>query len=149
MPMMFPADPRAVLVLAPQLAPTSDLLDALAPLGTGDVFCATAPDDGLDDPSLFAELEGYRELADEEPFAYYSATFSDTVATFVVEVERATSAAQTRYEVHVAEAGPGAERLRYRLAKAVVEVTGGFAADALGAPIELSAPTQDPFGALW
>ncbi|WP_034266932.1 hypothetical protein [Actinospica robiniae] len=135
---MFPSDPRAVTVLAPELVDAVALLDALAPLGTGDVFCAAAPDDGLDDA-----------YDDEEPFAYYSATFSDTVATFVVEVERSTSSAQARYEVHVADSGPGAERLRYRLAKAVVAATGGFAADAEGGPVVLAAPPEDPFGALW
>jgi hypothetical protein len=131
---MFPSDPNAVTVLAPELVDAAVLLDALAPLGTGDVFCAAAPDDGLDD---------------EEPFAYYSATFSDTVATFVVEVERSTASAQARYEVHVADSGPGADRLRYRLAKAVVAATGGFAADAEGGAVTLSAPPEDPFGALW
>ena len=146
---MFPDDPNAVTVLAPQLAEAAVLLDALVPLGTGDVFCSAAPDDGLDDPSTFAELSGDESWADEEPFAYYSATFSDTVATFVVEVERSTSSAQTRYAVHVADSGPGADRLRYRLAKAVVAATGGFAADAQGNPIELAAAPEDPFGALW
>lgn len=149
---VFPADAHAVTVLAPRLADTAALLDALAPLGTGDVFCAAAPDDGLDDPSSFSDFTafaGYPDLADEEPFAYYSATFSDTVATFVVEVERSTSSAQTRYQIHVADSGPGADRLRYRLAKTVVGVTGGFTADAQGAAVELTAPAQDPFGALW
>lgn len=131
---MFPSDPNAVTVLAPELVDAAVLLDALAPLGTGDVFCAAAPDDEFDD---------------EEPFAYYSATFSDTVATFVVEVERSTASAQARYEVHVADSGPGADRLRYRLAKAVVAATGGFAADAEGGAVTLSAPPEDPFGALW
>jgi hypothetical protein len=146
---MFPADPHAVTVLAPELADPGAVLDALAPLGTGDVFCAAAPDDGLDDPSALSGFPDYGSFADDEPFAYYSATFSDTVATFVVEVERPTSSARTRYEIRVAEAGPGADRLRYRLAKAVVAVTGGFAADAQGDPVELTAPPEDPFGALW
>jgi hypothetical protein len=138
-----------VTVLAPELVDAAVLLDALAPLGTGDVFCATAPDDGLDDASAFAGLAGYEAYDDEEPFAYYSATFSDTVATFVVEVERSTSSAQARYEVHVADSGPGADRLRYRLAKAVVAATGGFAADAQGGPVALATPPENPFGALW
>ena len=138
----FIADPQAVVVLAPALAPADALLDALAPLGTGDVFCATAPDDPAD-----AELDEY---LDDEEFPYYSATISDTVATFVVEVERADpSSAQTRYEVHVTDSGPGAERLRYRIAKAVISVTGGGLSDADGAPSQLSAPAHDPFGALW
>jgi len=145
---VFPSDPHAVTVLAPALVDAAVLLEALGPLGTGDVFCAAAPDDGLDDPA-FAELAGYEAFSDEEPFTYYSATFSDTVATFVVEVERSTSGAQTRYEVHVADSGPGADRLRYRLAKAVVAATGGFAADAQGGPVALTAPPEDPFGALW
>ncbi len=140
---MFPTDAHAVTVLAPRLADTAAVLDALAPLATGDVFCSAAPDDGFDDTA------DYRDLADEEPFAYYSATFSDTVATFVVEVERATSSAQTRYEVHIADSGPGAERLRYRVAKAVIAATGGFAADARGVAMELKAAPEDPFGALW
>lgn len=146
---MFPSDPHPVTVLAPELADAAVLLDALAPLGTGDVFCAAAPDDGLDDTAALAGLPGYESFEDDEPFAYYSATFSDTVATFVVEVERSTSSAQTRYEVHVADSGPGADRLRYRLAKAVMAATGGFAADERGEAVALTAPPEDPFGALW
>jgi hypothetical protein len=139
------SDPRAVTILAPELAPLTELLDALAPLGTGDVFCAAAPDDDPGD-------EEYADYLDEDEFPYYSATVSDTVATFLVEIERAdSSSAQTRYEVHVTDSGPGADRLRYRIARVVLELTGGSAVDADGAPIELSTPTptQDPFGALW
>ena len=137
----FVTDPQAVIVLAPELVEAAVLLDALAPLGTGDVFCAAPPDEDDDE---YAEY-----LADDE-FAYYSATVSDTVATFRVEVERADPAsAETRYEVHVTDVGPGADRLRYRIAKAVIEATGGSARDADGAPMELSVPRQDPFGALW
>jgi hypothetical protein len=137
----FVTDPQAVIVLAPALVEASVLLDELAPLGTGDVFCAAPPDEDDDE---YAEY-----LADDE-FAYYSATVSDTVATFRVEVERADPAsAETRYEVHVTDVGPGADRLRYRIAKAVIEATGGSAHDADGAPMELSVPRQDPFGALW
>lgn len=142
----FPTDPRAVTVLAPQLADALAVLDALAPLGTGDVFCAAAPDDGLDDPSVF---DGFADDLADEPYPYYSATYSDTVATFVVEVERSAAAAQTRYEVRVAESGPGADRLRYRVAKAVVAATGGVAVNAQGDPIELGAGPDDPFGSLW
>ena len=137
------SDPRAVTILAPELGPLPTLLDALAPLGTGDVFCATAPDDDPED-------DDYSDYLGEDEFAYYSATVSDTVATFLIEVERADPAsAQTRYEVHVTDSGPGAERLRYRIAKAVLEVTRGSAVDAEGATVELSAPADDPFGALW
>jgi hypothetical protein len=137
------SDPQAVTILAPELAPLTELLDALAPFGTGDVFCAAAPDD---DPAD----EGYADYLDEGEFPYYSATVSDTVATFLVEIERADpSSAQTRYEVHVTDSGPGADRLRYRIARAVLELTAGSAFDADGAPTELTAPTQDPFGALW
>ena len=137
------SDPGAVTILAPELAPLTGLLDALAPLGTGDVFCAAAPDDDPED-------DDYSDYLDEDEFPYYSATVSDTVATFLVEIERADpSSAQTRYEVHVTDSGPGADRLRYRIARAVVALTAGSALDADGAPIELSAPTQDPFGALW
>ena len=138
----FVTDPQAVTVLAPELVEASVLLDALAPLGTGDVFCAAPPDDEDDDE--------YAEYLEDDEFAYYSATVSDTVATFRVEVERADPAsAQTRYEVHVTDVGPGADRLRHRIAKAVIEATGGGAYDADGAPMDLSAPKQDPFGALW
>lgn len=136
------SDPHAVTVLAPELAPLDALLDALAPLGTGDVFCAAPPDD--------PEEDDYSDYLAEDEFAYYSATVSDTVATFLIEIERADpSSAQTRYEVHVTDAGPGADRLRYRIAKAVLKLTGGTAFDADGAPTELAAPSQDPFGALW
>lgn len=137
----YVSDPQAVIVLAPRLADTSALLDALAPLATGDVFCAAPPDEEDDE---YAEY-----LADDE-YAYYSATISDTVATFLVEIERSDPAsAQTRYEVHVTDSGPGADRLRYRIAKTVIEVTGGVVHDADGAPGELAAPKQDPFSALW
>ena len=137
------SDPRAVTILAPELAPVTELLDALAPLGTGDVFCAAAPDDDPED-------DDYADYLDEDEFAYYSATVSDTVATFLVEIERADpSSAQTRYEVHVTDSGPGADRLRYRIARVVLGLTAGRAVDADGAPIELSAPAEDPFGALW
>jgi len=137
----FVTDPQAVVVLAPELADTSVLLDALAPLATGDVFCAAPPDEDDDE---------YAEYLDDDEYAYYSATVSDTVATFVVEIERADPAsAQTRYEVHVTDSGPGADRLRYRIAKAVISSTGGTACDADGNPIELTGPKQDPFSALW
>ena len=139
------SDPHAVTILAPELAPTAALLDALAPFGTGDVFCASAPEDDPED-------DDYSDYLDEDDFPYYSATVSDTVATFLIEIERADPAsAQTRYEVHATDSGPGADRLRYRIAKAVLDVTRGSAYDADGAPYELSAPTQDqdPFGALW
>ncbi|HWG23786.1 hypothetical protein [Actinospica sp.] len=136
------SDPRAVTILAPELAPLDALLDALAPLGTGDVFCAAPPED--------PEEDDYSDYLDEGELPYYSATVSDTVATFLIDVERADpSSAQTRYEVHVAESGPGADRLRYRIAKAVLGLTGGSVFDADGAPIELSALASDPFGALW
>ena len=137
------SDPQAVTILAPELASLPKLLDALAPLGTGDVFCATAPDDDPDD-------DDYSDYLDEGELPYYSATVSDTVATFLVEVERADpSSAETRYEVHVTDSGPGADRLRFRLAKAVLEATRGRAVGADGAVVELSAPADDPFGALW
>ena len=51
--------------------------------------------------------------------------------------------------MHVTDSCPGAERLRYRIAKAVISATGGSLHDADGAPSELSAPAHDPFGALW
>jgi len=137
------SDPHAVTILAPELAPLPALLDSLAPFGTGDVFCASAPDDDPEDDS-------YSDYLGDDEFAYYSATVSDTVATFLVEVERADPfSAQTRYEVHVTESGPGADRLRYRIAKAVLSVTQGSVVDASGAAVSLSAPAQDPFGALW
>jgi hypothetical protein len=137
------SDPHAVTILAPEIAPLPALLDALAPFGTGDVFCASAPEDDLGD-------DDYSDFLGEDEFPYYSATVSDTVATFLIEVERADpSSAQTRYEVHVTDSGPGADRLRYRIAKAVLELSRGSAYDADGAPFELSAPEQDPFGALW
>ncbi|HEX4787423.1 MAG TPA: hypothetical protein VH372_03100 [Actinospica sp.] len=138
----FIVDPQAVVVLAPELGELSALLDALAPLATGDVFCAAPPDDEDDDE--------YAQYLAEDEFPYFSATVSDTVATFIVEIERGDPAsAQTRYEVHVTESGPGASRLRFRIAKAVIGATGGRAYDAGGAPTELTAPEQDPFGSLW
>lgn len=136
------SDPRAVTIVAPELAPLEGLLDALAPLGTGDVFCAAPPED--------PEEDDYSDYLDEDSFSYYTATVSDTVATFLIEIERADpSSAETRYEVHVTDSGPGADRLRYRVAKVVLELTGGTAFDADGTPSEVAAPSQDPFGALW
>jgi hypothetical protein len=138
----FISDPQAVAVFAPELGELSSLLDALAPHATGDVFCAAPPPDEEDE-------EYARLLADDE-FPYYSATVSDTVATFLVEIERGDPAsAQTRYEVHVTDSGPGADRLRYRIAKAVIAATGGTVYDAEGRPVELTAPEQDPFSSLW
>jgi hypothetical protein len=135
------ADPHAVVVLAPELGELAALLDALAPFATGDVFCAAPPDE---------EDDEYTQLLAEDEFSYYSATVSDTVATFVVEIERDDpDSAQTKYEVHVTDVGPGADRLRYRIAKAVIAVTGGSTHDADGAPVELAAPAEDPFGSLW
>ena len=136
------SDPRAVTIVAPELGALPALLDALAPFGTGDVFCASAPDD--------ADEDDYSDYLDEDEFPYFSATVSDTVATFLVEIERADPAsAQTRYEVHVTDSGPGADRLRFRIAKAVLELTGGDVFDASGVPTVLSAPAENPFGALW
>ena len=136
------SDPHAVTILAPALAPLEGLLDGLAPLGTGDVFCAAPPDD--------PEEDDYSDYLDADELPYYTATVSDTVATFLIEIERADPrSAQTRYEVHVTEAGPGSDRLRYRIAKLVLELTGGTAVDASGAPYEYAAPSSDPFGALW
>ena len=137
------SDPHAITILAGRLGPLPALLDALAPFGTGDVFCASAPDDDPED-------DDYADYLPEDAFPYFSATVSDTVATFLVEIERADPAsAQTRYEVHVTDSGPGADRLHYRIAKAVLDLTQGTAYDADGAPFELSTLTQDPFGALW
>ena len=68
------SDPRAVTILAPELAPLPGLLDALAPLGTGDVFCAAPPEDPDEDD--------YSDYLGEDEFAYYSASVSDTVAGF-------------------------------------------------------------------
>lgn len=119
------------------------LLRVLAPLGTGDVFCSTDPEAGDDK---------------------YCATISDTVATFMIDIvqdplsgrmpsavadEGWTVEEVTEYEIVVPDGGPGALRLKYRLAKAVVEQTGGILVDAAGDRIALESLADTPFGSLW
>ena len=119
------------------------LLQAIGPLGTGDTFCSTDPE------------------ADED---WYCATVSDTVATFVIDVAQnpmagsvpAAAAGQgwtaeqlTGYEIVVPDGGPGSLRLRFRLAKAVLALTGGVLVDSAGQRIEVESLADSPFGSLW
>jgi hypothetical protein len=140
-------------VYARRLADADALLAAVSALGTGDTFCAAVP---TADESSGAD-DG------EEPLPY-SATISDTVATFVVEVaqdplfgELPAALADsgwspgelTAYEIAVASLGPGSDRLRYRLAKAVLSVTDGVLVGADGARIEVDSLADPTWGSLW
>lgn len=145
----------AVTVYAERLADPEKVLAAVSALGTGDTFCATVPEDGADDLGL-------GDMAAEK--AGYSATISDTVATFVVEVtqdplfgelpatlsgEGWEASSLTSYQIIVAALGPGSDRLRYRLAKALLEVTGGVLVGANGARIGAEALADPTWGSLW
>lgn len=132
-----------VTVYAGSPADPALLLQAVAPLGTGDTFCSTAPE---------AEADAY------------SATISDTVATFVIDVAQDPLAGSlpeavagqgwaaerlTGYEIVVPDGAPGSLRLKYRLAKAVLAQTGGVLVDSAGLPITLESLADSPFGSLW
>jgi len=139
-------------VYARRLADSAVLLAAVSALGTGDTFCATVP-----------AADGLSEADGEEPLPY-SATISDTVATFVVEVAQdplfgelpAALAGSgwspgelTAYEISVASLGPGSDRLRYRLAKAVLGVTDGVLVGADGTRIGVDSLADPTWGSLW
>jgi hypothetical protein len=130
------------------------MLGAVSVLGTGDTFCATVPDVDVD-------LDGADE-GDEPP--PYSATISDTVATFVIEVaqdplfgELPAALADsgwnpgelTAYEISVASPGPGSDRLRYRLAKAVLGLTDGVLVGTDGARVDVDSLADATWGSLW
>jgi len=119
------------------------LLQAIGPLGTGDTFCSTDP---------------------EAEVGWYCATISDTVATFIIDIAQnplvgGTPAAVadrgwppeqlTEYEIVVPDGGPGALRLQYRLAKAVLAQTDGVLVDSAGKQITLQSLADSPFGSLW
>ena len=137
-------DPERVTVYAPEPASFEDLLARVSPLGTGETFCARDPDGG----------EGV------------SATISDTVATFVIQVTQDPrfgalpdavsssgwdAATVSAYEISVANDGPGGQRLRYRLAKGVLEAVGesGVVADAAGKPVSVDSLADATWGSLW
>lgn len=137
-------DPERVTVYAPSPTATEDLLARIGPLGTGETFCAMDPDGG----------------------GGVSATISDTVATFVIQVAQDPrfgtlpdaiaasgwdAATATAYEISVANDGPGGRRLRYRLAKAVLESVGerGVVADAAGKPVSVDSLADATWGSLW
>ena len=137
-------DPERVTVYGPEPASFEDLLARISPLGTGETFCAMDPDGG----------EGV------------SATISDTVATFVVQVTQDprfgvlpdavafsgwNAAKVAAYEISVANDGPGGQRLRYRLAKGVLEALGegGVVVDVAGKPVSVDALADATWGSLW
>jgi hypothetical protein len=137
-------DPERVTVYGPEPASFEGLLARVSPLGTGETFCAMDPDGG----------EGV------------SATISDTVATFVIQVTQdprfgtlpdavASSgwdaAKVTAYEISVANDGPGGRRLRYRLAKGLLEALGedGVIAGADGKPVSVDSLADATWGSLW
>lgn len=139
-----------VTVYARRLADPDRVLAAVSALGTGDTFCATVPDDGAD--GLDAGAPGY------------SATISDTVATFVVEVMQDPlfgklpaplsdsgwePSSLTSYQISVASLGPGSARLRYRLAKSLLEVTGGVLIGSDGARMGVESLADATWGSLW
>ena len=144
-----------VTVYAPRLADPDKVLAAVSALGTGDTFCATAPDDD-------ADSDGAEEFGAGAPS--YSATISDTVATFVLEVTQDPlfgelpaavsdsgweASLLTSYQISVASLGPGSDRLRYRLAKTLVEVTGGVLVGADGSRVGVESLADATWGSLW
>lgn len=153
----------AVTVYAERLADPEKVLAAVSALGTGDTFCAMVPDEA--DADVDAG-DSHGIAAEDAGASGYSAMISDTVATFVVEVtqdplfgelpavlagpgERWDPAALTSYQLSVPSLGPGSERLRYRLAKALVEVTGGVLVGADGARIGVESLADATWGSLW
>lgn len=147
---MGTGDADVVTVYAQRLTDPEKVLAAVSALGTGDTFCATVPDEGVD--GLDAGASGY------------SATISDTVATFVVEVTQDPlfgelpgmlsepgwePSSLTSYQISVASLGPGSDRLRYRLAKSLLEVTGGVLVDADGTRVGVESLADATWGSLW
>ncbi|MGH3632084.1 MAG: hypothetical protein ACRDTP_08015 [Mycobacteriales bacterium] len=143
---------------AREAADMDAVLAVISPLGTGDTFCATVPVEDLSD------VPGLDVDAGVDVDVPFSATISDTIATFVIEVvqdpqfgslptalkDSGWNAAQlTSYEVSVASLGPGSDRLRYRLAKALLEVTGGLLVGADGARIQVASLADPTWGSLW
>jgi hypothetical protein len=141
-----------VTVYAPRLADPDEVLAAVSALGTGDTFCAMVPEDSA----------GSEEFGAGEPG--YSATISDTVATFVLEVTQDPlfgelpaalsdsgwdASLLTSYQVSVASLGPGSDRLRYRLAKTLMEVTSGVLVGADGTQIGVESLADATWGSLW
>ncbi|MBS2965114.1 hypothetical protein KGA66_18800 [Actinocrinis puniceicyclus] len=137
-----------VTVYAQRLADPQKVLAAASALGTGETFCATAADD--DEP--------------EDGVAAYSATISDTVATFVIDVTQDpmfgelpgalaqsgwSATSLTAYQISVASLGPGSDRLRYRLARALLEVTGGVLVGADGTRLVVESLADATWGSLW
>jgi hypothetical protein len=137
-------DPERVTVYTQAPASFEDLLARIGPLGTGETFCAMDPDSG----------------------DAVSATISDTVATFVIQVTQDPAfgalpaavaasgwdaAKATAYEISVANDGPGGQRLRYRLAKGVLEAVGedGVIANAAGNPVSVDSLADATWGSLW
>ena len=150
-------DADVVTVYAQRLADPHKVLAAVSALGTGDTFCATVPDDSED-----GEGQGAEEFGTGTPG--YSATISDTVATFVLEVtqdplfgelpaalseSRWDPSLLTSYQISVASLGPGSDRLRYRLAKTLLEVTGGVLVGADGARTGVESLADATWGSLW
>lgn len=153
-------DGGAVTVYAERLADPEKVLAAVSALGTGDTFCAMVPDDAD------ADVEGDGLASEDAGTSGYSATISDTVATFVVEVTQDPlfgelpaalaeaghlwkPAALTSYQISVASSGPGSDRLRYRLAKALLQVTGGVLVGANGTRIGVESLADATWGSLW
>lgn len=138
-----PLEGSRVTVYAGAPADPVRMLQAIGPLGTGDTFCSTDP---------------------EADAGWYCATISDTVATFIIDVaqnpmvgtvpaavaDRGWVAEElTEYEIAVPDGGPGALRLQYRLAKAVLAQTDGVLVDSAGKQITLQSLADSPFGSLW
>jgi hypothetical protein len=149
---MGAGDADVVTVYAQRLADPDKVLAAVSALGTGDTFCATVPEGDGDALEPDAAAPGY------------SATISDTVATFVVEVTQDPlfgelpaalsgpewqASALTSYQISVASLGPGSDRLRYRLAKALLEVTGGVLVGSDGTRTDVDSLADATWGSLW
>lgn len=136
-------DPRRVTVWTRQPRDIGDLLARLAPLCVGDAFSVADPD------------------ADPDS---YCATISDTVAAFMIDATQNplfgelpaaladtgwNAVGLTSYEISVGAEGPGGQRLRYRLAKALLEPDGGVLTDLGGERIEAESLADATWGSLW
>lgn len=136
-------DPHRVTVWTRQPRDIGDLLARLAPLCVGDAFSVADPD------------------ADPDS---YCATISDTVAAFMIDATQNPlfgelpaaladtgwdAAGLTSYEISAATEGPGGQRLRYRLAKALLEPDGGVLTDLDGERIEVESLADATWGSLW
>lgn len=136
-------DQQRVTVWSRRPLDTGDLLARLAPLCVGDAFIVADPD------------------ADPD---WYCATISDTIAAFMIDATQNPlfgelppaladtgwdATESTAYEISAAGDGPGGQRLRYRLAKALLQTGEGVLTDVDGERIDVESLTDATWGSLW